>query len=142
MSLKGTQPASVLGSHAVLSPSACMICCANATHGVANKTCPREGFRPEGRKKLVSAAATHGAPVVRLNPQGVPPLPTPNGPNEAPEFGSPRATCQFASSGAVFTAFTLMGRFRWRPPLKLYSKLSDMLWPSSCSKVKLAWCET
>src|SRR6266567_2408344 len=123
MSLKGTQPLSALGSHCVFRPSAARICRARRTHPPAPtagllKKFASDGFRPEGRKKLTSAAETH----VGFS-------------------GSLSAARQFASRAAGFTAFTLIGRFRWRPPLKLYSTLSERSRPSSRSKVRLAWFE-
>src|SRR5438445_8167293 len=96
MSLKGTQPLSVLGSHFVFRPSAARICCARRTHPPAPtagllKKFASDGFRPEGRKKLTSAAETH---VGFSGSQGTLD-PTPSGPNvAAPESGSLSAARQ------------------------------------------------
>src|SRR2546421_12984728 len=93
MSLKGTQPLSVLGSHFVFRPSAARICCARRTHPPAPtagllKKFGSDGFRPEGRKKLTSAAETH----VGFSGSHGTLDPTPSGPNGAPPAsGSPAA---------------------------------------------------
>src|SRR5581483_7793325 len=149
MSLNGMQFAKVAGSQLARRPSAARIWFANVTHSPAPcdvKKLASDGFNPDGRKKLVKAAATHGAPEA-LTPQGAPPAvagsaPTPSGPSVlAPEVGSVKAVCQFASSACGRTALALIGRFRCRPPLKLYSRLRDRLCPMSCSNVKFACCE-
>src|ERR1700731_2691093 len=143
MSPKGTQFASVAGLQAVLSPSAPKICCANPTHGapaVGSNAPAIAGFSPEGRKKFTRAAETHGAPL-GLKPQGAAPDPTLSGPAAAFEVGSVKATCQFFTSKSPRTVLALIGRFRCRPPLKLYARLKAKPPPKSCSKVKFACCE-
>src|SRR5436190_19837131 len=122
MSLKGMQPVSPLleGSHAVLSPPCCRT--ANAAlmqpcAGVPISALARAGFRPPGRKKLVSADETHGTPLT--NPQGAAPAPTNSGPAAAFDVGSLRATCQFLAIKSPRVVLALIGRFKWRPALKL-----------------------
>jgi len=78
-----------------------------------------EGLIPPGRKKLVNAEETQGKPLFGLMPKGAEPVPTWNGPAEALEAGSLKAACQFAVSRSPRTVLALIGRFRWRPPLKL-----------------------
>src|SRR6266852_6260327 len=141
MSLKGMQPVSPLvdGSHPVLSPPCCKT--ANAAlmqpcAGVPIKALAMAGFRPPGRKKFVSAAETQGTPLT--NPHGAEAAPTKSGPAAAFEVGSLRATCQFLTSRSPRVVLALMGRFRWRPALKLYPRLNEMLCPRSCSKVRFA----
>src|ERR1700746_1843393 len=117
MSLKGTHPvkAGVVGSHAVLSPLACRICWANPTQAappLAISTLAIDGVNPDGRKKFVRAAATHGAPVMPLTPHGAAPDPTNSGPPAAAEFGSPNAACQFFTSRSPRGVLALIGRFR------------------------------
>jgi len=85
--------------------------------GVPTNAPAMAGFRPPGRKKLVSAAETHGTPPT--NPQGAAPAPTKSGPAAALELGLLSATCQFFTSRSPRVVLALMGRFRWRPPLKL-----------------------
>src|SRR5713226_1362813 len=86
----------------------------NGRHGA--KAPISAGLNPDGRKKLTSAAEIQ---VGLRGSQGTL-EPTPRGPNvAAPERGSLRAACQLAIRNCGFTAFTLIGRFRWRPPLKL-----------------------
>src|SRR5882672_10948981 len=116
MSLKGTQPLSPLvdGSHAVLSPPCCMTASAALMQPCADvpiKAPAMAGFRPPGRKKLVSAADTHGTPLT--NPHGAWPPPTNSGPAAAFDVGSLSATCQFLTSRSPRVVLALMGRFRW-----------------------------
>src|SRR5271166_6213940 len=97
MSVKGTQPARVEGSQAVLKPAvlyplAWRYCITNGNTVViqppappAMKALASAGFKPLGRKKLVNAAETQGSPLLGLTPQGAKPceaepLPTPNAP--------------------------------------------------------------
>src|SRR2546425_12223777 len=105
MSAKGTQPVKPLtsGLHFVFRPSACKIANASCTQAPAPPAISafaRDGFKPDGRKKLASAAITQGWPE-GLTPQGAPPSavgtrPTPFGPKEeAPEAGAVSAACQF-----------------------------------------------
>src|SRR5271165_189000 len=122
MSLKGMQPVRPLarGLHAVLNPAACRMDSASSMQpcaGVPINAPASDGFSPEGRKKLARAAETQGWPP-GLTPQGAAPEPTARGPPEAAEVGSVRAACQFRTSQSPRGALALMGRFRWRPPLK------------------------
>src|SRR5581483_5905743 len=127
MSLNGMQPVSdgEVGSQVVLNPKGfrvCRICCANPTQaaaGLFSSATAIAGLSPEGRKKFISAAETQGAPVVVLKPHGAAPAPTCRGPAEAFEVGSPSAVRQFCSKKSPRVVLALMGRFRWRPPLKL-----------------------
>src|SRR5271165_6182522 len=143
MSLKGMQPVSpdVEGLQAVLSPPACKMDKAGSIQscaGVPISALAMAGFRPPGRKKFVSAADTQGTPPT--NPHGVDPAPTNSGPALALEVGSPKATCQFLTSRSPRVVLALMGRLRWRPPLKLYARLKDMSCPRSFSRVRFACC--
>src|SRR5262249_4608738 len=111
----GTQPESVAGLQATLRPLAWRMPCAKVTQAPAPapvKAFAIAGFSPEGRKKFVRAAATHGAPEMALTPQGKGPEPTKRGPPVAREFGSASAACQFFTSRSPRTVLALMGRFR------------------------------
>ena len=57
------------------------------------------------------------------------------------ELAKATAFCQFFTSKSPRTVLALIGRFRCRPPLKLYARLNAKPPPRSCSKVKLACCE-
>src|SRR5580693_3514822 len=139
MSLKGTQPVRVVGSQAVLNPPACntngaTTCTQGAVAGFDNRARAMAGFKPEGRKKFTSDAGTNG-----------PPGPTPqpfcdSGLSVGSAAPAAIAACQFFSSRSPRVVLALMGRFIWRPPLKLYATLKDMLCPRSCSKVRFACC--
>src|SRR5438067_11219709 len=125
MSLNGMQPESVgeVGSQVVLKPKGFRVCripCASPTQaaaGLFSSATAIAGFNPEGRKKFISAAETHGAPVVVLKPQGAAPAPTASGPDDALEVGSPSAVRQFCSRKSPRVVLALIGRLRWRPPL-------------------------
>src|SRR5947209_13306750 len=128
MSPNGMQPLKepLRGSHAVLKPwplSAPSICSAWATH-VTSPTPSNapaiEGFKPLGRKKFIKDELTHG-PAGPL-PQWVFPPPTVNGlPTVCP---SPSALRKLLTIRSPRTVLALIGRFKWRPPLKLYARLS------------------
>src|ERR1700692_3208290 len=126
MSLNGTHPASVVGSHAVLRPLTWSSCCARATHAPAPalfSAIAMAGFKPDGRKKFISAAETQGT--LLTAPQGAGPEPTKGGPPDAPEVTSPRATCQFLTKRSPRGVLAFIGRFRWRPPVELYAQLNE-----------------
>src|SRR5581483_1955758 len=106
----------------------------------------RAGFTPERRKKFITPADTQG-------PCGPMPAgnngfdPTSNGFVANPALtwagtaGSAIAARQFETSALKMGGFASIGRFRCRPPLKLYAILSAVLWPKSCSTPRFAWCE-
>src|SRR5437764_384999 len=140
MSLNGTQPVklALVGSHAVLSPSACKTPWARPTQPAAGddrNAAAIAGFNPDGRKKFVSAAGTYGCPL-GLAPHGAntvgSAVPTNSG--LLGKLGLPGimfcasaaaiAACQFLTSKSPRTVFALIGRLRWWPPLKLYATLS------------------
>src|SRR5258708_27315802 len=125
MSPKGMQLArEVRGSHAALNPwlarplSMDSASCKQGIPtppGAAISASAIAGFRPPGRKKFIRAELTQGprAP----DPQGAAPVPTVNG----LPTGSPAAIEAFklATIKSPRIVLALMGRFRWRPPLKL-----------------------
>ena len=132
-------------------PSEMAICSAKATHWpppLAFTKLASDVFRPDLRKKLSSAGVTYG-PCGPM-PHGFTPdaVATVSGLEVAlavpgcavPAFTAATALRQFAVSSAGFTGFTLMGRFRWRPPVELKATLSERLWPKSCSTPKEICC--
>src|SRR5436853_2423698 len=115
MSLNGTAPPPTVN------PFAFAIEVANAAQGA--KTPLSDGLNPDGRKKLNCGAGTNA-------PAGpAPQLATCKG--NAVGAIAPAATAfsQFDTSNSEFTVFALMGRFKCRPPLKLYPtfKLRSLL---------------
>src|SRR5580704_5601164 len=131
MSPNGTQPVKVAGLQFVLNPGRlATICCASVTHSAPALPLARyapaiEGFSPPGRKKFVIAESTHR-----------PPGPTPH-PLMANGLANPAPAAfafrKFESSKSPRIAFALIGRFRCRPPLKLYAILNAYPAPKSCS---------
>src|SRR5438270_12381061 len=98
-----------------------------------------EGFRPPGRKKFISEASTNGSGLVGvLQPLTVNGLAGRGCPEEA---ASTIAALKFFTIRSPRIVFALMGRFRWRPPLKLYARLSAKPWPRSRSILRFACCE-
>src|SRR3954469_8816465 len=103
MSLKGIAPPPTVSPFAVA--------VAEASPAQGANTAFSEGLNPDGRKKLNCGAGTN--------------VPAGPAPHEATCSGSavgaiaPAATAfsQFPTSNSEFTGFTLMGRFKWRPPL-------------------------
>src|SRR5438105_2731296 len=127
MSLNGTAPPPTVR------PLALATVVASAVHGA--NTAESEGLNPDGRKKLNCGAGTNA-------PAGpAPQLATCKG--NAVGAIAPAATAfsQFDTSNSEFTVFALMGRFKCRPPLKLYPtfKLRSLL--NSCSNCRFACCE-
>src|ERR1039458_9213436 len=126
MSPKGTQPTKVAGSQLVLKPweaNPFRICCARPTQSEVAPIAPAiEGFRPPGRKKFIREESTAtGAP------EGVNTHPTVNGLAGGvwPVASAyPYADMKFATIKSPRMVLALIGRFRWRPPLKLYARLS------------------
>src|SRR5579863_5413306 len=120
MSPNGMQFASVAGLHAVLKPAVlnpdAFRYCRTAGANVVTQTPPPpaikasaiEALKPLGRKKFISAADTHGFPLLGFTLQGRAPLPTANGPNAELEFGSPCAASQLATNRSPRCALELM----------------------------------
>src|SRR5207248_2383713 len=149
MSLKGTRthppaaPNASVGSHLppfgpIPNPSALASNAASAKHGPPAS----DGFNPDGRKKFNIAAGANCPVGFPVNAAGQ--MDTPSGLEGyrgllggiPAAFAPAIAACQFFSSKSPRVVLALMGRFRCRPPLKLYARLSDILWPRSCSKVR------
>src|SRR5581483_128553 len=123
MSLKGMQLVSplVVGSHFVFRPAAAKSASAKGTHGAKGPPA-REGFNPDGRKKLTIAAGTKNgsfAPGIGFAPHGVAPVPTDNGLSLARFAPAATAACQFSVSRSPRAVFALIGRFNRRPPFQL-----------------------
>src|SRR5437868_6795544 len=122
MSPKGTQFASdVKGSHAALNPWVVRLLSMDSARATQAPPPPPisasaiAGFKPPGRKKFIRAALTHGPSAP--DPQGAAPVPTVNG----LPTGSPAAINAFklATIRSPRMVLALIGRLRWRPPLKL-----------------------
>ena len=56
------------------------------------------------------------------------------------DVGSLYAFCQLATSKSPRIVLALIGRFRWRPPLKLYATLRAKPPPRSRSMLRFACC--
>src|SRR3974390_2063985 len=127
MSPKGTHPLNVAGSQ-VLKPRLWARVAACVMH--ANPEAPNEeyapmidGFRPPGRKKFISEASTKGSgpsgPPAGLHPltvNGLAGVGKRVGLLKATE--SVMAALKFATIRSPRMVLALMGRFRWRPPVK------------------------
>src|SRR5260221_12295486 len=124
MSLNGTHPVRVVGSHAVLRPPACNTKGATAwtqgaVAGFESSAIAIAGFNPDGRKKFINAVGTYG-------PAGpTPQLFTNSGLSVGSAAPAASAACQFFTSRSPRVVLALIGRFRCRPPLKLYARLND-----------------
>src|ERR1700722_9506722 len=131
------QFASVAGLQAAFSPANFRSAWARGTQG-ANKAAT-EGFSPPGLKSLTNVAGTKkgiapGRAAKGLGPHDA----TPNGLEPVAAGFVANAASQFSVSRSPRTVLALMGRFRWRPPLKLYPKLAANPPRSSRSTVKFA----
>src|SRR3954468_15479358 len=115
MSPKGTHPLKVAGSQLALKPGieATMAAACPIQAGSANAYAPMmEGFNPPGRKKFIREASTKGVPL------GETPHPlTVKGLDALSPDAS--AALKFLIIRSPRMVLALMGRFRWRPPLKL-----------------------
>src|SRR5579862_132361 len=121
MSPKGTQFAKVFGSQFALKPwlaRLLSICCASCTHALPPPSATAaaiDGLIPPGRKKFIRGALIHG-PSGPL-PQGTAPVPTVSG--LAADCPAAKAAWKLLTAKSPRIVFALIGRFRWRPPLKL-----------------------
>src|ERR1700730_1422723 len=139
MSLKGTQPVRVVGLQALLRPPACNTSGATvwtqpAVAGLDSNASAIAGFKPEERKKFSRAGGTYGPP------GPTPQLLTNSGLSLGCAAPAAIAACQFFTSRSPRVVLALMGRFKCRPPLKLYARLNVVLCPRSCSTVRFACC--
>src|ERR1700686_3677507 len=121
MSPKGTQFCrDVNGSHAALKPwlaRLVSIPSAAATQALAParlKASAMEGFNPPGLKKFIRGELTHA------------PTPDPHGTEPVPTVNELAGVCPAASAALKLTTIksprivlALIGRFKFRPPLKL-----------------------
>src|SRR5580692_1547102 len=154
MSPKGTttQPPAELNGRVLshlppVGPSPNPSALARRTASVRQGPPARDGFNPDGRKKFNIAAGANapvGVPVIAPGQ-----ICTCNGPDgyNGLVVGIPAALakatalCQFSTSKSPRTVFALIGRFRCRPPLKLYARLNAKPPPRSCSKVRFVCSE-
>src|SRR5580692_5708794 len=108
-----------------------------------------DGFNPDGRKKFNIAAGANVRDGGRVAPSAPGQICTCNGPDGYSglvgrmlfALANATAFCQFFTSKSPRTVFALIGRFRCRPPLKLYARLKAKPPPRSCSKVRLVCSE-
>ena len=99
------------------------------------------GFSPDGRKKFDQRGAkrTRLAAGIDAAMELAPQRPHVSGlvPASA-ALDQSTAACQFFTSKSPRTVLALIGRFRCRPPLKLYARLKAKPPPKSCSNVRFA----
>src|SRR5882672_4526428 len=121
MSPKGTQLSRVVGSQLALNPWLARLVSmdwprATQEPAPAASSAPAtDGFNPPGRKKFISEELTQGPS--KPEPQGTPSPPTVKGLLGVSPPAS--AALKLATIRSPRTVLALIGRLRWRPPLKL-----------------------